>query len=69
MLQYRVDRVADIMRANGVLFKHGFTDVVAIGFTEEAKAGFFEEIVGEMEDIVLAGVNCGFSWNMKSCLL
>ena len=69
MSQAKIDRAVEIMKANKLHFHKNFPKIYGIGFNDDAMEYLFDDILQEIERILIAGVNCGFSANMKKCLL
>ncbi len=69
MSQAKIDRAVEIMRANKLRFHKNFPKIYGIGFNDDAMEYLFNDILGEIEKILIAGVNYGFSANMKKILL
>lgn len=69
MSQAKIDRAVEIMRSNKLHFHKNFPKIYGIGFNDDAMEYLFDDILAEIEKILIAGVNCGFSANMKKSLL
>ena len=69
MSQAKIDRAVEIMRANKLHFHKNFPKIYGIGFNDDAMEYLFNDILAEIEKILIAGVNYGFSANMKKNLL
>ena len=69
MSQAKIDRAVEIMRANKLHFHKNFPKIYGIGFNDDAMEYLFNDILAEIEKILIAGVNYGFSANMKRAIL
>jgi hypothetical protein len=69
MSQAKIDRAVEIMRANKILFHKNFSKIFGIGFNDDALEYLCNDILEEIDKILVAGVNHGFSVNMKKTLL
>jgi hypothetical protein len=68
MSQARIDRQVEIMNANKLRYSKNYARIYGIGFNDSAMAHLCKEIVDEIEKILVAGVNYGFSPNMKKAV-
>ena len=69
MSQAKVERAVEIMNANKLHFHKNFPKIYGIGHNDDAMENLCTDILNEIEKILIAGVNCGFSANMKKSLL
>ncbi len=69
MSQAKVERAVEIMNANKLHFHKNFPKIYGIGHNDDAMENLCTDILNEIEKILIAGVNYGFSANMKKSLL
>lgn len=61
----KIELLLNAMNANKIKYNKQFSNVIEHGFTDEARESFFEEVIGDMEDIIRQGINGDFNKSMK----
>ena len=68
MSQAKIDRQVEVMAANKLKYSKNYTKLYGIGFNDSAMAYLCKDIIDEIDKILVAGVNYGFSANMKKAI-
>lgn len=68
MSQAKIDRQVEVMAANKLKYSKNYAKIYGIGFNDSAMAYLCKDIIDEIEKILVAGVNYGFSANMKKAI-
>ncbi len=65
MTREKIERLIAVMSSNKIKHNKQFYSVLEHGFPDEARESFFEEVIGDIEDLLIKGVNTEFSKSIK----